>query len=245
MNLRLGLLATLLAFAVLFFHPTLAPAAEGKAELAPTVDKKEPPSSTMKTVIIGVLILASVLSIFLIVERGIALRQETVIPSQLAAAQANCRTPEDLVTLRTVCNQHPSTFGRLLASCIDHLHLSREDNQELLQTRARAEVVQMERGIVILEIITGVGPLLGLVGTIFGLITLFKGMGVDVTAEQTATFSEGISLALEATLLGLMVAIPSLVGWSYYNRRIEAMVVEMETLCDEFLRGQYEQVREN
>ena len=113
---------------------------------------------------------------------------------------------------------------------------------EVLQTRARSEVVKMERGIVVLEIITGVGPLLGLVGTIFGLITLFKGMGVEVTSDQAAMFSEGISLALEATLLGLAVAIPSLIGWSYFNRRIEAMVVGMENNCDEFLRGQYQRV---
>ena len=114
---------------------------------------------------------------------------------------------------------------------------------EVLQTRARSEVVKMERGIVVLEIITGVGPLLGLVGTIFGLITLFKGMGVEVSSDQAAMFSEGISLALEATLLGLAVAIPSLIGWSYFNRRIEAMVVEMENHCDEFLRGQYQRVQ--
>ena len=157
----------------------------------------------------------------------------------MAKAQSTCRTQADLITLRATCDRYPSAFGRLLSSAIDHFHLSREDNVELLQTRARGEVIKMERGIVVLEIITGVGPLLGLVGTIFGLITLFKGMGVEATAEQTAMFSEGISLALEATLLGLAVAIPSLIGWSYYNRKIEAMVVEMENLCDEFLRSQY------
>ena len=112
----------------------------------------------------------------------------------------------------------------------------------MLQTRARAEVVKLEHGIVVLEIITGVAPLLGLVGTIFGLITLFKGMGVDAPAEQTAMFSEGISIALQATLLGLVVAIPSLIGWSYFNRKIETMVVEMENLCDEFLHSQYRRV---
>ena len=92
---------------------------------------------------------------------------------------------------------------------------------------------------VVLEIVTGVAPLLGLVGTIFGLITLFKGMGVEVNAEQIARFSEGIYIALYATLLGLSVAIPSLVGWSYFNRKIETMVVEMESQCDTFIHGQY------
>ena len=117
--------------------------------------------------------------------------------------------------------------------------MPREENIEQLQTRARAEVVKLERGVVVLEIVTGVAPLLGLVGTIFGLITLVKGMGVEVNAEQIARFSEGIYIALYATLLGLSVAIPSLVGWSYFNRKIETMVVEMESQCDTFIRGQY------
>jgi biopolymer transport protein ExbB len=237
MNSIIGRLAVCIAALCIFIAPCPAFAATPANS---KTEQKTPPASMMKTVIIGVLILASVISIFLIVERAIALRQESVIPTRLAEAQSTCHNAQDLMTLRTACNAQPSPYGRLLACCIDHLHLSREDNVELLQTRARAEVVKMERGIVVLEIITGVGPLLGLVGTIFGLITLFKGMGVEVTSEQTAMFSEGISLALEATLLGLAVAIPSLIGWSYYNRKIEAMVVEMENLCDEFLRGQYQ-----
>ena len=56
---------------------------------------------------------------------------------------------------------------------IEHLDLPRRRNAELLQTRARGEVAKLERGVVVLEIITGIGPLLGLVGTLFGLITLF------------------------------------------------------------------------
>tara|TARA_B100000959_G_scaffold226001_1_gene240362 strand:- start:740 stop:1501 length:762 start_codon:yes stop_codon:yes gene_type:complete len=204
--------------------------------------QQTPPPSTMKTVIVGILVLASLISIFLIAERGIALRRSKVIPARLTDSQTVCRAQDDLLALRTACNHEPSPYGRLLSCCIDNLDLSRDENIEILQTRARAEVVKMEHGIVVLEIITGVAPLLGLVGTIFGLITLFKGMGVEATSEQTAMFSEGISIALQATLLGLIVAIPSLVGWSYFNRKIETMVVEMESLCDEFLRSQYQRV---
>ena len=198
-----------------------------------------PPPSTMKSIIIGVLVLVSLVSLFLIVERGVALRQERVLPPKLREVQQTCHTQDQLLALRTECNRHPSPYGRLLGSCIDNLHLPREENIEQLQTRARAEVVKLERGVVVLEIVTGVAPLLGLVGTIFGLITLFKGMGVEVNAEQIARFSEGIYIALYATLLGLSVAIPSLIGWSYFNRKIETMVVEMESQCDAFLRGQY------
>ncbi len=227
----------MIAALLIFSAPQPAASADPTSN-AGTV-QEAPPPSTMKTVIVGVLVAASLISVFLIVERGITLRRSKVIPGRLAESQTVCRTQDDLLSLRTACNHEPSPYGRLLSCCIDNLHLSRDENMEMLQTRARAEVVKMEHGIVVLEIITGVAPLLGLVGTIFGLITLFKGMGVESTSEQTAMFSEGISIALQATLLGLVVAIPSLVGWSYFNRKIETMVVEMENLCDEFLRSQY------
>ncbi len=227
----LGLLA--------FLNPGIAGAGE-TASTPATTEVAEPPKSKMETGIIGILILLSVISIGLIVERGLALRRETVIPQALADTASHCRTPEELVVLRTACHERPSPHGRLLIASIEHLDLPREENAELLQTRARAEVAQLERGVVVLEIITGIGPLLGLVGTLFGLITLFHGMGVEGTAQQTPVFAQGISIALNATLLGLVVAIPSLVAWSYFNRRIETLAIEMESLCDEFLRAQYQ-----
>ena len=201
-----------------------------------------PDSSAMKNTIIGVLIFASVISLFLIVERGLALRQSVIIPFRVVELQGICKTEDNLLTLRTTANKIQSPYSRLIACAIDHLHLTREENMEMLQTRARSEVARMERGIVVLEIITGIAPLLGLVGTIFGLITLFQGMGVEASAEQTALFSQGISIALKATLLGLVVAIPSLIGWSYFNRKVETLAIEMENLCDQFL---YEQYRNN
>ena len=82
----------------------------------------------------------------------------------------------------------------------------------------------------------GIAPLLGLVGTIYGLVILFGSMGQTV---DNAKFAQGISLALNATLLGLLIAIPTLAAWSYYNKKVETFAVEMESLCDEFLRKHY------
>ena len=100
---------------------------------------------------------------------------------------------------------------------------------------ARQEVSKLERGLVILEIIVGIAPLLGLVGTIYGLITLFGNMG----QAENAKFAQGISLALYATLIGLLVAIPALVAWSYYSKKVETLALEMECVCEEFLRKHY------
>jgi len=188
--------------------------------------------------IIILLIAASLVGLTFIVERGLALRWKKIVPAEVENAVANCRETADLPMLRRVCEQNPSPLSRLLLLADKNRDWPREENVDALQTRARYEVARLERGLVILEIIVGIAPLLGLVGTIYGLIILFGAMGQSGLSDSN-NLALGISTALNATLLGLLTAIPSLIAWSYYNKKVETLAVEMETLCDEFLRRQY------
>ena len=124
----------------------------------------------------------------------------------------------------------------LLAS--EHLDWPKADNVDALQTAARHEIVRLERGLVVLEIIVGIAPLLGLVGTIAGMMTLFGDIGVT-GLNDAARLAKGIALILNATLIGLLIAIPSLIFWSYFSKKVEVFAVEMEALCDDFIRRQY------
>lgn len=184
------------------------------------------------------LVMTSVIAVTFIIERGVALRWDKVIPPPVCRAVENYHAGSDLPQMQSICRQHPSTISRLLLFTTEHLDWSKTENVDVLETRARHEVSRLERGLVVLEIIVGIAPLLGLVGTIYGLIVLFGGMG-KVTADQTATFARGVSLALNSTLMGLLIAIPALVSWSYYSKKVENLAVEMESLCDEFLRKHY------
>ncbi len=186
-----------------------------------------------------VLTLVSVVSLTFIIERAIALRTSRVIPTIIEEAVENCRTPADLPMLRRLCEQHPSPLGRLLLVAAAHLDCPKGENIDALQTKARHEMAQLERGLIVLEIITGIAPLLGLVGTVYGLILLFTGLGQQTLGGDNSLFAAGIALALRATLLGLLVAIPSLVAWSFFSKKVDTLAVEMETLCDEFLQRQY------
>ena len=70
-------------------------------------------------------------------------------------------------------------------------------------------------------------------------MTLFGNIGQKGMPEA-AGLASGIAIILNATLMGLLIAIPSLIFWSYYSKKVENIAVEMETLCDEFLRRQYQ-----
>lgn len=184
------------------------------------------------------LVLTSVVGLTFIIERGLALRWKKVIPPVVESAVENCRSPEELNMLQRVCEQHPSALSRLLLAASRHLDWPKPETENAVETCARHEVASLERGLVVLEIIVGIAPLLGLVGTIHGLITLFSDLG-EVGLSDNAVLAKGIAIALNTTLMGLLTAIPALIAWSYYNKKVETLSIEMETLCDEFLRRQY------
>jgi biopolymer transport protein ExbB len=158
------------------------------------------------------------------------------------AAVESCQTRGEVPVLKRVCEQHASPLGRLLLLAINRLDWPKEENVDALQTRARHEIVKLERGLVVLEIIVGIAPLLGLVGTILGMMATFADVGT-AGLNDAANLAKGISIILQATLIGLLIAIPALIAWSYYTKKVEMLAVEMETLCDEFVRRQYRETQ--
>jgi len=192
----------------------------------------------MEPVVYVLLFVTSVVGLTFIVERGIALRWRRVVPPEIEAAVESCLTSKDVPMLRRVCQQHKSPISRLLLIASEHLDWSKAEAIDAMQTRARHEIARLERGLVVLEIIIGIAPLLGLVGTILGMMTAFGNVGQAGQIDPTE-LAKGISLILRATLLGLLIAIPSLIFWSYYTKKVESVAIEMESLCDEFLRRQY------
>ena len=190
---------------------------------------------------IWLLILTSVVSLTMMIERGLSLRWNRIIPRPLLAALERFTQGGEASDLERASLQYDSALGRLLRLGLESAPRPREETGDAIETRARREVSRMERGIVVLEIIVGIAPLLGLVGTIHGLITLFGDLG-KLGMGESSVFARGIAIALNATLLGLLVAIPSLVAWSYYSRKVETLAIEMEAACSELVDHLYPRV---
>lgn len=180
------------------------------------------------------LLTLSVVALAYILERAWALRRSRVMPPALAEALAD----RDPAEVRTLCHTSPSPLGRLALAVVDHLAWPKAENVSALEVRARQEVALMERGLVVIEIIVGIAPLIGLVGTIYGIIPLFGDFGKAVSGDN-ALLAKGIAAALNKTLAGLGVAIPALVAWSYFNKKVEFLAVELEGQCDALIRRYY------
>lgn len=186
-----------------------------------------------------ILLLAlSILSLTIILLRASALREKKVLPEALADEIERLEPGDDLDTLQALIKRHPSALGRVLTTLIRHLSWPRAEAVEAVQTRARHEVARLESGLVVLEIATGIGPLLGLLGTLSGLIGIFANLG---GGGDPVAVARGISEALNTTIVGLAVAVPSLIAFSYFQRRIEMMAVEMESLVADLLAKCYPQ----
>jgi biopolymer transport protein ExbB len=187
------------------------------------------------------LVLCSLTALTLILERAFALRRSLVIKASLAEEIEMMRLGQDFTRIDQLSEDESTSLSRLVRSCLRNLPLTKYENTENLQTKARGEISRLERGLVVLEIIVGIGPLLGLLGTISGLIGIFGNVGADSIASQGFVIAKGISEALNTTVSGLVVAIPALIAHSIFSRMVEGYAVQLEDLCMELLTKLYAQ----
>lgn len=173
------------------------------------------------------ILLCSVVALAIILERFWTLRRTNVVPNGLmndvySQYQRGALTPEYLATLRK-----GSALGKIFAAGVANRHHSREVMKESIEDEGRQVVHNLERYLNTLGMITSVTPLLGLLGTVIGMIEVFTAI-VSVGVGEPGVLAGGISKALITTAAGLSVAIPTLVFHRYLSGKVGRLVLEME-----------------
>jgi len=185
------------------------------------------------------LLVCSIAGVAIILERLWALQRRRVISPVLAAAiERRPATAEQTDALRVLSETDETVLGSLVQAVFAHASLPKTENVEVLQSLARQIVGRMERGLTTLSLIAELGPLLGLLGTVIGMVQLFEDVAKKGLGEP-AMISRGIYEALTATMTGLSIAIPALIAYMYLRRRIEVLVLELERHTDELLTRLY------
>ncbi len=187
------------------------------------------------------LLICSIVSVTIMILRGFALRRKIVMPLVIESEIERMTPGESPERLSRLVYHDPSSLARITRVALQHLRGPRSENVEVVQTRARHEMVRLERGLIILEIIVGIAPLLGLIGAVSGLVHVFSHLGLNSGGggSDTRQIALGIAEALNATVFGLSIAVPTLVGFTYFSRKVEVMSVEMETLVVELINKCY------
>jgi biopolymer transport protein ExbB len=185
------------------------------------------------------LLTCSIVSVTIMILRGLALRRKIVMPAAIESEIERMTPGESPERLSRLVYHDPSSLARITRVALQHVRGPRSENVEVVQTRARHEMVRLERGLIILEVIVGIAPLLGLIGAVSGLVHVFSHLGLSSGGSDTRQIALGIAEALNATVFGLSIAVPTLVGFTYFSRKVEVMSVEMETLVVELISKCY------
>jgi biopolymer transport protein ExbB len=185
------------------------------------------------------LLACSIVSVTIMILRGLALRRSKVMPPLVENEIERLAPGESPEPLTRVVHHDGSSLSRIARVALQYLRSPRSENVEAVQTRARHEMVRLEKGLIILEVIVGIAPLLGLIGAVSGLVHVFSQLGLSSGASDTRQIALGISEALNATVFGLSIAVPTLIGFTYFSRKVEVMSVEMETLVVELINKCY------
>lgn len=167
------------------------------------------------------LALCSIVLVFILVERSYALRRSAVLPDDLVDA---------VVAGKPLPGGQHAVLSRIVAFAEEH-----PDDPDAVKAFARLEVVRMERGIPYLDVIYAGAPLIGLTGTVWSLIRVFSSISGETGLPDPVRFTSGVSLALSATVLGLIIAVPALVGGGILQRRVEKYAAQLDVLLERIL----------
>ena len=187
------------------------------------------------------LAICSLVSLTIVLLRLVALRRESVLPRVVENEIERFQPGGSADQLARLVGDDPAALSTLTRVALNHLRAPRMENTEAVQTAARREIMRLEGGLPVLELIVGISPLLGLLGAISGLVNVFSGLGKGQTAGDTAGVALGIAEALNTTIFGLTIAIPTLIAYTFFAKRVEAMSVEMESLMADLLSKCYHQ----
>lgn len=170
--------------------------------------------------------LCSVLALSIIFERLFALRKSKVLEYAIQRLVENYSGEASAETALRLCEGLQSPFAKIVEEVIRGRHLDRAQALNTLEAVGRTQVGRLERGLTLLEIIAGISPLIGLLGTVLGMVTVFDAISAEGMGNPQV-LSEGISKALITTVAGLSVAIPALAFHSLLSRRVEELATVM------------------
>jgi biopolymer transport protein ExbB len=173
------------------------------------------------------LLLSSVIAVAIILERFISLRRKNILIPEIINLVERFQSMKDIDLASNICVKYKGPLSNLIRLGLENSGREREEIKELIEDQGRQEIRQLEKGLSILETIAVVSPLLGLLGTVLGMVRVFnviKELGVG----QAAALSGGISEALITTVAGLFIGIPALIFYNYFTAKAENFVLDIE-----------------
>jgi len=173
------------------------------------------------------ILLCSVISLAIVVERCLSLRRNRILKYDILQRIEELLRDRKIPEATTLCKRYPSSMTRILLAAILNHDKTRQDIKEIIEDAGRHEIPVLERYLAVLGTIASIAVLLGLLGTVMGMIRTFNAIAALGYGHPEA-LAGGISEALIATAAGLAIAIPTLVLYNFFTSKVDSLVIEME-----------------
>lgn len=171
--------------------------------------------------------ICSLLALAIILERLFALRRRAVIDPKIMNAVEHCAGESSATTLLSACQRTQGAFAEVIAEVLRSRQLDYEHWVENMRAAGRVQMGKLERGLTTLEIIGGISPLLGLLGTVLGMVDMFNAVSIAGLGNPQV-LSDGIAKALITTVAGLVIAIPAVAFHGIFTRRVDELATEIQ-----------------
>jgi biopolymer transport protein ExbB len=184
--------------------------------------------------------IASLIMLAVAVERLLSLRRKKIIPSKfLEGLQTELeKSGHDSEHALAYCDKNKSPIASICSAGIKKIGRPVEAIEKAVQDAGEWEVFKLRKNVRILSVVAAIAPLMGLVGTIFGMIRAFQTVATSGEAlGKTELLAEGIYEAMVTTAAGLLVAIPALIFYHWISAKIEKLVADMDRVCIELIES--------
>ncbi|MBI4595627.1 MAG: MotA/TolQ/ExbB proton channel family protein [Candidatus Tectomicrobia bacterium] len=173
------------------------------------------------------ILICSITALSIILERLYNLREHRIIPSAMLNRIETLLRERKIPEATTICKKYPSSMTRILLAAILNHDLEKYEIKEIIEDAGRHEVPAIERYLVWLGIVASIAPMLGLLGTVTGILRVFQVLAFSGSGNPQA-LAGGISEALITTIVGLGVGIPALAFYHFFSSKADGLVIEME-----------------
>lgn len=182
-----------------------------------------------------ILTFMSMTSLGMFIERFIALQQDKMVPPDLVNTVEGLFEDEEYEEVMNICEEQPIMLTNVLAAGLPKIGTGWDNISEAMGEVASREATIMNQKISYVGLIASIAPLIGLFGTVLGMIATFNTIATSTTAPKPAELARGIQMALVTTCMGLMVAIPATVFFFFLANRVTRIVLEVNAIVEELM----------
>jgi biopolymer transport protein ExbB len=223
-------------------QPALGATVAGSLSLAQTAGRQIPigrmflwPNTLIGIAVIQLLLLMSLTAVALIVRSAMRYRRCLVLNVGFADRIRRCIANGNLRQASDLAAAEPSLLGRLAKAALDESPRGFASMETAVVVAADTEAARMHRGLELLNVLGNLGPMLGLFGTVYGMIVAFQEMVAAGGRPNPGQLAAGISTSLVTTFWGLVVAVPSLAAYALLRNRVEGLVAEAVQLAAQII----------